>query len=430
MKNNEKTQRNENGAKRNGSGRPVRGFDSRWDEYSLSIRVTNFAMKKVLSLTASLCCVIALTGCEVTVSHYETSTQNFDAVASNNQGGEIQGTFPLLEVENSMGDVRVIGKESGPITWSWKLTASAAKQEVAEDMAKRAVCVAGPEQEKLRIVVSLPDTKGKARYESHLEIRVPKSMSVNAENQYGRIEISDISENVEANNQSGSIEISNVGRKVRAQNSYATIKLKNVGPATLKNQSGAIEVTEVHGALNAETTYAALTADDVNGGARLRNQSGRVRLANCTGDADIATSYAALDVSGTKGNATLANQSGSIKAEGVTGLVKANTSYAALTIASGGPSIVCQNQSGSISVDATSLSVTNIEARTTYAGLELRLPRDLKPAVQARTTYADIESDFPVLMKPNGQDAFADVPAGAPRVTLRNESGKIRVAKN
>ena len=70
---------------------------------------------------------------------------------------------------------------------------------------------------------------------------------------------------------------------------------------------------------------------------------------------------------------------------------------------------------------------TNLEVRTSYATLEVRLRAGLKPALHAHTSYGDIESDFPVLMKPRGQDAFAGQPPGAPRINLQNQNGKIRV---
>jgi hypothetical protein len=61
------------------------------------------------------------------------------------------------------------------------------------------------------------------------------------------------------------------------------------------------------------------------------------------------------------------------------------------------------------------------------SGLELRLPAGAKPAIQAQTSFGKIESDFPVLMKALGQDPFAGVDAGIPRITLQNQNGAIRV---
>jgi hypothetical protein len=224
------------------------------------------------------------------------------------------------------------------------------------------------------------------------------------------------------------MEIRNVGGRVRAQNSYAALKVSSAGSATLKNQSGSIEAVGIRGPLEAETSYASLVVRDIGGAVKLRNQSGRIEVERA-GKADIKTSYAELSVKEINGDAHLVNQSGKVKTSGVTGSVKASTTYASVDITGSGSNFVCDNQSGSISLRVTSTTLADVQARTSYATLEVQLPAAIKPAIQARTTYAEVESDFPVLMKPRGQDAFADVAPGTPRINLQNQSGKIRVVR-
>ena len=127
------------------------------------------------------------------------------------------------------------------------------------------------------------------------------------------------------------------------------------------------------------------------------------------------------------GDARLVNQFGRVVAAAITGSVRAETSYGAMDITGPGGSFICNNQFGGVTVRATSTALTNLEARTSYATLAVRLPAGLKPALQAHTSYGDIESDFPVLMKPRGQGPFAGLPPGTPRINLQNQNGKIRV---
>lgn len=390
-------------------------------------------MKKVLALTTSALLSLALTGCiEINVNRSPTyPSGDLKAVIVNTQKGEVQGRYPAVEVENSFGTIRVIGTENGPVTWSWKLTAYAQTEEAARESAKLAYCTSEPNGDKLRVIVSLPDTQGKARFESELEIRVPKSMRVATKNRYGRIEISDLAGDVEASSQSGAMEIRNVAGKIHAQTTYAALKVNNCGPATLKNQSGLIEAFGISGRLDAETTYASLVARDIGGPVRLRNQSGRLEAVRCDGPADLKTTYAQLLATDIKGDATILNQSGGVTTERIAGHVKANTSYAAMEIKSAaGSNFILQNQGGDIRLWATSLTVTNVEAKTSYAAVEVHLPKDLKPAVYARTSYAEIESDFPVLGKPGDKPSAAELPIGTPHVSLQTQSGKIRIVRD
>jgi hypothetical protein len=390
----------------------------------------NAFMKKLFSLTIAATVLAALTGCNVRVSSLSGGWSDADLKVVTNviQTAGIPAGLKTLEVDNRQGSIHITGTESGPIGWSQKLTVRARTDSIAQEIASAVSCQAQLDGDHLKLVVSMPDTREPHSFQSDLEITVPKSVSVRTDNPYGRTVISGLNGDVEAAGQCGAVEIRDVGGKVRAHTSYAALKVSSTGPATLRNQCGGIEATGIRGSLDAETSYATLVARDIGGPVKLRNQCGRVEVEKA-GDADIKTSYAGLRVKEINGDAFLVNQCGHVEAGAITGSVKANTSYAGMDITGAGSNFVCDNQCGSVSLHATSATLTNLEARTSYAALEVRLPAAVKPAVQARTSYADVESDFPVLMKPRGQDPFADVPPGTARINLLNQSGKIRVVR-
>lgn len=386
-------------------------------------------MKKLFSCIITATVLAAFTGCSVNVSSSPGwSDSDLKVVTNVVQSAAIPAGLKNLEVDNRSGAIRITGTESGPTSWTWKLKIRARTDASAQQIASTASCKAELDGDRLKLVFVPPDSKEPHTFQSDFEITVPKSVAVRTENHYGGTAIAGLNGDVEAAGQSGAVEIRNVGGMVRAQNSYATLKVSSAGSATLKNQSGSIEATGIRGPLVAETSYASLIARDIGGPVKLRNQSGRIEVERA-GDADIKTSYAGLSVKEINGDALLVNQSGSVKASAITGSVKASTTYASMDITGSGSNFVCDNQSGSISLRATSATLTDLQARTSYAALEVRLPAAMKPVIQARTSYAEVESDFPVLLKPRGQDAFADVPPGTPRINLQNQSGKIRVIR-
>ncbi len=92
-----------------------------------------------------------------------------------------------------------------------------------------------------------------------------------------------------------------------------------------------------------------------------------------------------------------------------------------------GRNLVCHNRNGLISIGSVSPEVSRIEAHTSFCPLEVRLPAAMKPAIQAHTSFGRVESDFPVLMKTPGQNAFAGVETGVPRIVLDNQNGPITI---
>jgi Putative adhesin len=384
-------------------------------------------MKRLCSVLMSVALSLVLTACYVHVSGSSGwSSASLHASTNIVQSGAIPADIKTLEVINAFGAVHVTGEDQGPGGWSQNLTVRARTDAVVQEIASNYLCEAQVVGGRFRLVVTATEVHQPHSFQSDLEITVPKSVAVQTRDQYGTTEISGLSGGVEAVSQFGAMEVHDIGGQVRAETSYATLKVRSTGPATLRNQFGAIEAADIHGPLDAETSYAVLDARDISGKVKLRDQFGRLQLENA-GEADVKTSYGELSVKEIKGDARMVNQFGRVAAEDVTGSVKAETSYGPMDITGSGTIFDCDNQFGGITVRATSSALASVQARTSYAALEVRLPAGLKPAVQAHTSYGDIESDFPVLGKSRSLDSPGAQVTGAPRIDLHNQNGKIRV---
>lgn len=379
----------------------------------------------------SACILWALTsGCNNVINSSSGSFGgNLNSVTNVTRKGEIATSLESLEVDNQFGTVNIIAGGDGPGEWSWTLTLRAKNDSLAKEAADAVNCKADQTGGRLRLLVSLPNLDGKLNLRSDLEIRVPKSVNVRTMNRFGNTTISGLKGDVDATGQNGAMKIENIGGKVKAQTSFASLTVSDVGTAALKNQNGHIEATHIRGALDAETSFASLVAKDISGPVTLRNQNGGIEMAGAKGNADLKTSFAPLSAEKIAGSATLANQNGSVKGRDIIGSVKATTSFAPLEVESGGAILVCRNQNGSIRLRSTSHELAKVDAATSFGSLELHLPSGMKPAIRASTSFATVESDFPVLMKPAGQDPFADVEPGAPRISLQNQNGPIRILR-
>ncbi len=389
----------------------------------LCLRMKNFCFASIGTATTMVLC-----GCNVhfgSIASYSSS----DLKSKTNlvETAAISASVKSLEVVNAFGSVRIIGSDGAAAPgWTQKLEVRA-KTEADLQMATNFVCHAELDGDHLKLIVATPNISEPHSFTSDLEIAVPKSVAVKMRNQYGRSDIKDINSNVEAASQFGEMHVGDISGTVRAETSYGSMVIGRTGAAKLRNSFGAIDATEIRGSLEAETSYGPLDARDIDGTVKAHNQFGRVRVEKA-GQADLKTSYGDLSAKQIKGDALLINRFGRVDADDITGSVKAETSYGPMDVAGPGTDFICDNQFGSVSVRATS-AVSNLEAHTSYARLEVRLPSSVKPFVQARTSYGDIDSDFPMIVKPHGKDIpAAELPSG-PRVDLRNQNGNIRVVR-
>lgn len=387
-------------------------------------------MKTILYLMLLVAIAAILSGCTYVTDSSFVSHGDYRAVTNLTQTGELPAELKSLSVDNRFGALRVVGGEAGPGNWIWKLTVRARTEAEAQQAADAARCNLERDGHGWRLLVSLPRLDGRASFQSDLTVQVPQAASLRTRNEFGQTEVANVNGEVESNGRNGSVEVRNAGSKVVAETSFAELKIRDCGPARLANQNGKIEATGIRGALEAETSFAQLVARDIAGPVRLRNRNGAVELTGAGGNADIKTSFAELSAKGVKGDATLENQNGEITTTDVSGSVEARTSFGAIDVQAAGPKFTCLNHNGSIRLRAASTTLASIEAKTSFSPIEVRLPGSLKPAIQARTSFADIESDFPVLMKPRGTDPFVDVAPGTPRVTVENQNGPIRIARD
>jgi hypothetical protein len=420
-----------------------------------------------LAVVAALLLAL-LNGCVVRVDSVSPghSPIHLTAVAERTETGKISAGIQALDVDNLHGRIRIIGTDDNDLSWGWTLTARAQDDAGANEAAQQANCTAHLEGDRLRIAVSLPDAGARYHFTSDLTIRAPRTISVRTTNQFGPIELSGIEGAADLDARHGSLDVRDVAGEVRARTSFASLTLHGTGPASLRNQNGEIHATDIRGALDAETSFASVTARhiagpikvrnrngpvevasagtadletsfarlgarEIDGPARLRNRNGPIELNGVAGNADAETSFADMRITGVAGDANLVNRNGRIAAREVTGAVNATTSFAAMEIAGSGPRFICENRNGAIRLRSTSPVIETIEARTSFETLEVRLSPSIPPVIEARTSFGPIESDFPLWMPAaTDRDRTADLSPDAPRISLFNQNGAIRIIRN
>jgi DUF4097 and DUF4098 domain-containing protein YvlB len=348
-------------------------------------------MKKLLALTLAATVWAALTGCKV---HLFTSSGNWSdadlkAVTNFIQNAEIPASLKNLQVDNRNGAIHITGTENGPARWTWKVAVRARTDAIAQQIAAGVRCDTELDGGRLKLAVSVPESREPHSIQSDFEISAPKFAAVRTQTHFGKTDLADLGGDVEAADQNGDMEIHHVGGHVRAQTSFASLAVSDTGPATLKNQNGDIQATRIGGPLEAETSFASLIAQDIRGPASLANQNGDIKATAIGGLLDAKTSFASHVARDIHGPASLTNQNGKIEATAIAGALKAKTSFASLVAHDIGGPVHLRDQNGSVDV------------------VQARGDADIKTSFD-RLSVEGIEGDA-VLMNQNGGVAASGV---------------------
>ena len=396
------------------------------------------------------------TGCNVQLS-LGSGLTHLTGFATRNAAGELAAATTQLEVENQFGELQVVVADAGSPNWTWKLETRAKTDALARSAADEVRFTAETNGTSVRLVVTLPKERRNRHFDSQLIVHAPKTCAVTARNAFGTLRVAGVDGPVEAKDEFGALTVENIKGEVRAQTAFAALRVREVGPARLKNQNGKLEATGVQGNVDAETSFAALTVTGVSGRAEVRNQNGAITLKDIrgavqartsfdrllatdlggplqaanqngsisatrvAGAVELKTSFAAIELVHTDGGAVLRNQNGHIHAREVAGELRAETSFDKIDVAGTGTRFYCRNHNAAIVIEATGPTLAEVDARTSFGNLEVRLPADAQPTLTAHTSFGQVQADFPIQPK--------DTPPvpGHPRVRLENQNGSIRV---
>lgn len=132
-----------------------------------------------------------------------------------------------------------------------------------------------------------------------LVIRTPRGVEVQAENQTGRVEVSDLAGGVRAASQRGTIAVSDVHGRVRVEGRAGRVEVQRVrGPVEVDARSGRVTVEDVEGAVSVMTSTGRIEVREVRGECRAETRTGKISAVEVDGALTLATKTGALEVRG------------------------------------------------------------------------------------------------------------------------------------
>lgn len=351
-------------------------------------------------------------------------------MASVRRNGDIFADVKNIAVDNAYGKVRVEVTDGTP-GWSWELTCWANTLRKAEYFAREIEMRVDqrPDRSSWTLVIPGRQPRQLRGLESNLTLIVPASVKVNVRNQHGDTEILGVQGETRARCQYSRIRLSDLAGNVDVETSHATITAERIPGARLVNRHGSITATGVEGDLQAITEHGQVVVHRVAGELRVNSQHGKVVASEIAGNAEIQTSYAEIQLEDADGDTVLRNLHGRISGRRLRGNVDALNQYEGIDLDVDGPEVVCKNRNGGIKLHLASPNLRSVRAETSHADLEVNVSESLSPKIQAQTNHGTVKSDFPVFAMGTGTNNFRDLDPGVPRLTLKDDYGRILINK-
>jgi hypothetical protein len=155
------------------------------------------------------------------------------------------------------------------------------------------------------------------------KLKIPKKTFSTLRASNGRIEISQIDDEVDAATSNGLITAEEIGGKARLKTSNGAIKadaIKSELIATTSN--GGIEATDINGNAELRTSNGKIEVRGIKGKVDAFTSNGQIRAENVDGDLVGRTSNSRIEIQNVTGAINLTTSNASVKAEGLDGMGK------------------------------------------------------------------------------------------------------------
>ncbi|WBW96248.1 DUF4097 family beta strand repeat-containing protein [Oceanirhabdus sp. W0125-5] len=208
-------------------------------------------------------------------------------------------------------------------------------------------------------------------------IKVPKQISVNIENKYGNIDISDLNGNI------------NIG------NSFGDIDLKNIdGYLKLKNTHGNVTLNNISGDLYIKNSYGYVNIDRTSGKVEVDNCMGKICVKNVDKDVKLKNQYDSIQAFSIKGNVDIKGYNCTVEIEGVEGNVEVDNEHGNITVREVKKGLTIEGYIGNVDVKNGCVFKEDIYIENKYGDVTLDIPKEQGGDFDIKCEYGDIKNDF------------------------------------
>lgn len=388
---------------------------------------------------------------------------NISSVIEENKTLKVDAKEPVtLTVDDAAGDVVVTGGDVDTVEVKVVMTAYDSTQARADEEVKTIKYVIEQKGNTITLKYELPKSMNFNNNINTVDfiVTVPTETTVEVDNSFGIVDVSDVKGNVDINGDFGDVSAENIEGALVIESSSGTIDIKSVnadesnvkvdadfGDITLEkvggkdisvtSNSGTITFTDVRAVGDVfiqsdfgNTTYENGSAESLS----LDTNSGKtsVTKVNVRKELSVQNDFGDIELTqALAGSYDLHTNSGEITIDGAKGSVKAYTDFGNIDIQNA-KSVTLDVKTNSGTIDFSgSLGEGPHSVQSDFGNINLALPSDAKLNVDLNTDFGNISSDIPITVTLSGDleegQQTGAMNGGGGLLTVKTNSGNISI---
>lgn len=364
-----------------------------------------------------------------------------------------------LKVDDDAGDVSVVGGNVEAVEVRVIKTGNASSQARAEEHLENIRYEIRQNGNAITLIYKLDGPQTREVDTVDFIVTVPTETTVDIENGFGVIDVSDVKGDVKIASDFGDVTVSNIEGALSLDNTSGEIEISNVDAGaeavsieadfgritlekvngkdiTVNSNSGPLSLTDVRatGDLSAGSGFGNITIE--NGSAAsvtLDSNSGRVALTKVTirGALVITCDFGDIELNQASADSyDLDSNSGAISIDGAKNQIKAHTDFGSVTIENAqNATLDLRSNSGGIEFSG-SLGEGPHSIQSDFGSIALIIPADSALNVDLTTDFGTISSDIPITVTLDGSEnnhREGTMNGGGAKLTVRTNNGPISI---
>ncbi|MCX7745804.1 MAG: hypothetical protein N2645_02790 [Clostridia bacterium] len=261
-------------------------------------------------------------------------------------------------------------------------------------------------------------------------IKVPEKMNLEIANKFGDLNVEGIIAAAKINNAHGNVEVRYMGGDLSVENAYGNIKIDNIkGKTEINNQNGSTEVKRIGSSLLIRNAFGEVKVEDVKGNADVSNSNSPIYIKQVDGDVILDSEYSEIVLSNIKGSVKAKGNNGNITAKNMDGDVKILNQFGGIELVNANKAVNITNENGKVSFSTEKLLEKDVEIKTSFEDISIKLPKEQQGKFKAFTEYGTIKNGLELKVKEELNKQTLDEVKGNDKIkiNLETQNGNIRI---
>lgn len=346
---------------------------------------------------------------------------------------EVDVSSSNLVIDNVFGNINVTKGDVEKIEVEANITIRNNDENYASEIADSLVVISNDKDIKIKTDSRKYSNKGKiGSIRIDYTIKVPDTVNVEADNQYGDVLFTDLALSGKVNNKNGKVTVESLGGDLIVDCSYGDIEVRDIkGEAEVYSKNGDIIANNCGKNIKIEGAYGDIEIDGIKGFASISNTNGVTRGSKIDGDVTVASKYGDVILTDIFGSVNVNDSNGEVSISNVGGNIKVNSAYGDIKVLNASRGIELNVTNGDITVETDKVISQDVNIKSQYGGILLKLPAAQNGYFEANTQYGDIENEFGFEVKKDGNSnsMIGTLTDEKIKFNLNSSNGDINIKK-